>query len=386
MKLHTISTTPEFAGLKGEWNALLLESCNPAIVQTWEWMKTWWDVYGDGKELRIACARIENALVGLAPFAIDGQKRRHFKILPYRSMWLLGSGRTAGRGVASDYLDLIVRKGCEEEFTKAIVEFLLGSAEWEEVVLANVDENSVVLRHLKRLCARHGLDCTLTNRAPSMLVRLPRTWDEFLESIPGGLRYKITRGRREFAKAGGEYHLVADASQLPGVFAELESLHQERWQSRGVAGAFSCKSWKSFHEKLLPLVLENGWLKMSYLRLAGKTVAVNYNFAFGGKIHFFQSGVVPHENKHIRLGLLLHSFCIEEAIREGFVEYDFLKVGGSGAGYKDMWANHARDLVDVRISRNTAKEKTLVYLTKAAHAAKQLKRKLAAAVRHADSR
>jgi hypothetical protein len=54
--------------------------------------------------------------------------------------------------------------------------------------------------------------------------------------------------------------------------------------------------------------------------------------------------------------LILHSYCIEEAIKEHFTEYDFLRMGGKGGGYKNDWGNYNRPLFDLRISRRTLKE------------------------------
>ena len=109
-------------------------------------------------------------------------------------------------------------------------------------------------------------------------------------------------------------------------------------------------------------------------------MAANYNFVLGGKVHFFQSGMVQHENKHLRLGLILHSYCIEEAIREGLTEYDFLKVGQAGAEYKDMWGNCSRDLLDIRISRASRKEAVLQGVMNLMKSLKIIRQKWVAAI------
>ena len=108
-------------------------------------------------------------------------------------------------------------------------------------------------------------------------------------------------------------------------------------------------------------VLREAW---SSLKLKGKNVAANYSFAFDHKVHFFQSGMIPHKNKHIRLGLLLHSYCIEDAIKEGYKEYDFLKIGAKGADYKKIWENYSRDLIEIRISKCSYKENIYRLLTR----------------------
>ena len=233
---------------------------------------------------------------------------------------------------------------------------MANDSSWDEIILENISAESDTTSLLQRFAEGYGLNFKIINRTPSILIKLPESWDEYVKSISSSLRYKINRGRKEFGKLGGTYHLVKEESELPQAIAELERLHQYRWKSKGKQGAFSSHEWKTFHQKLMLLLLNKGRLKLSFLKLDDQVVAVNYNFAFDQKIHFFQSGLIPHQNKHVRLGLLLHSYCIEEAINEEYKEYDFLKIGTSGPGYKEMWGNYSRDLLTIRMSRKSNKE------------------------------
>lgn len=361
-----------------QWQDLLFSSWVPSITRSWEWMKTWHDVYGKNKRLFLVCGYKGDSLIGIAPFALEAERKMYFGCLPFRTLAFLGSGRVRGRGVTSDYLDFIISEGNENYFFEGLESLLKGWKDWDEIILSNVVDDSPSVPLLEKLCRKAGLLIEVIERAPSILVKLPSSWEEFLKSISGHLRYKITRGRREFSKIGGSYHLVKDNNELSKAFAALERLHQARWQSKEMPGAFSCPVWKSFHERLIPQMFNKGWIKMATLRLGTEIVAVNYNFAFNKRIHFFQSGVIPHDNKHVRLGVILHSFCIEEAIDEGFVEYDFLKIGRHGAGYKGEWENFRRDLIDVRISRKSAKEVVYRHLRGIRNGVSKLKERIIA--------
>lgn len=347
----------ELLSLRDGWKRLILNSCNPCITQSWEWMKTWWDVYGKERELLVLCAYQDDKLVGIAPLSVGKERISHFKCLKYKTIWFLGSGKIKARGVVSDYLDFIVEKGNEVFCIKGFIGYLSNHISWDEIILENISAESASPVLLQRFAQEYGLKLSIVSRTSSILIKLPNTWGDFLQSISGGLRYKIKRGRKEFEKLSGTYHLVKDEEELPEAFSDLERLHQYRWKSKGGAGAFSSPEWKKFHNTLMPRLLKKGQLRLSFLKLDGKAVAANYNFAFDNKIHFFQSGLIPHKNKHIRLGLLLHSYCIEEATNEGFKEYDFLQVGTSGPGYKGMWSDYSRDLLTIRIARESNKER-----------------------------
>ncbi len=347
----------ELLSLRDEWERLILNSCNPSITQSWEWMKTWWDVYGEERKLLVLCGYKDGKLVGIAPLSVGRKRTYYFNYLKYKTIWFLGSGKTKARGVVSDYLNFIVEKGNEKRCIKGFLEYLSNHIGWDEIILENISTESAPPVLLQRFAQEYGLKLSIVSRTPSILIKLPDSWDEYIKSISSSLRYKIKRGRNEFGKLKGTYHLVKKESELPKTFADLGRLHQHRWNSKGKAGAFSSHEWKTFHQRLIPMLFDKGWLKLSFLKLNGQTVAVNYNFAFNKRIHFFQSGLIPHKNKHVRLGLLLHSYCIEEAINEGYEEYDFLQTGASGPGYKGMWGNCSRDLLTIRIARKSAKEK-----------------------------
>jgi len=363
LNFRIIKNPDEFKSLHPAWDTLVQRSSDRAITQTWEWLHTWWDIYGNERELVVIVGSEGEEIIGITPFSIPKVTTRYFKVLSYRTLCLLGSGRTTGRNVVSDYLNLIILQGREKEFIEAFIKWISNLQNWDEIILENISSESPTPKLLEDAARTCGFHFQITKRAPSILIKLPDTWDEYLQSIHGSLRYKIIRGRKEFNKLNGTYHLVQSEDELLKTFDHLEALHQHRWQSKGQSGAFSSQKWKAFHKKLLPLVFNNGCLKLSFLQLDGRPVAVNYNFAYDNKIHFFQAGLIPHENKHIRLGLLLHSYCIEEAIKEGYKEYDFLKVGSQGAGYKEMWENYSRDLLEIRISKCSHKENAYRLLT-----------------------
>ncbi|MEW6378720.1 MAG: GNAT family N-acetyltransferase [bacterium] len=363
LSFRIIDNSEEFESLHTVWNRLVQRSSNRAITQTWEWLYTWWEIYGDERYLFIILGSEGEEIIGIAPLSIHRENIRYFKLLPYKTAGFLGSGRTSERNVVSDYLDLIIREGREKDFIDGLVKCLSGLPAWDEIILENVSAESPASTLLHEAARKNGLNFQITKRTPSILIKLPDTWDEYLQSIQGSLRYKITRGRKEFNKLSGTYHVVQHEHELSKAFDDLEALHQHRWQGKGQPGAFFSRKWKAFHKKLIPLAFNNGWLKLCFLHLENRPVAANYNFAFDNKIHFFQAGLIPHENTHVRLGLLLHSYCIEEAIHEGYKEYDFLKIGGQGAGYKEMWENYSRDLLEIRISRRSTQENMYRLLT-----------------------
>ena len=96
--------TNDFASLKEEWDELY-ESCPSATpFQSWEWLYSWWEIYGEGSYgLRLVTLRDAGSglLVGLLPLMV-----RRGRLL------LLGdSARALYWYIMSPYKDVLVREG-----------------------------------------------------------------------------------------------------------------------------------------------------------------------------------------------------------------------------------------------------------------------------------
>jgi len=347
----------EFDDLRGAWSDLYERSQSPSITQSWEWMKTWWDVYGHDRKLFLVTGYIDNVLIGVAPLTVPSKKIRRLAVLNFRTMWMMCNGPTADRNVVSDYNGFIVENGKEQKFIRGLVLFLKSLPKWDDIVIEGLDGEGPVPELLGEAALESGLLCETLSELPSLLVKLPSTWEDFIESCGKNLRYQIRRGRRELEKLDYSVRYITHRDELEDGFRRLEKLHQERWRSKNTAGAFSSDTWVAFHKLLLKSVFDYGWVRLWFLTINGKDYAALYNFECGKRVHFYQTGFISHENKHIRPGLLIHSFAIQDAINRGMKEYDFLRVSAiSGSGYKRHWANYERKLVDLRIARKTSKE------------------------------
>ncbi len=349
-----ITHKENFRAIRDQWNTLLNGSKSNNISLTWEWMYTWWEVFNEGRELCILTVWNEEELIAIAPLL----KRRiwHYKVIPFWRLEFLASGENMEDEVCSDYLDFIIKSGMESEAMRVLADYLMHQirGEWDEMVLADIAEDSENLRHLEELLKERDLQWEVVDRISCFYIKLPETWDEYLESLSSGMRYKIRRGRRELTKQSAQYRIAKDRDELEKALEILIKLHQDRWTDKGKPGVFSSQKFMTFHRRLMPLSFQNDWLKLHSLLLRGESIAAHYNFRYNHKIYFYQSGMSLTDNKHIRPGILLHSYCIEEAIDAGLAEYDFLK---GDSDYKRALSTDSRAIVIVRVSRNCIKER-----------------------------
>lgn len=383
LQLSVVEDPGAFADLQAAWNRLLASSAANSVTLTWEWLSTWWSVFGDARRLRILLVWDRGRLVGGAPMLTRTRPEPRYKVLPFRRMELVASGEARADQICSDYIGWIAERGREAEVAEIVLEGLYSeyAHEWDELRLPDLPADSPVLGPLADGARRRGLGFEIVRRESCALIRLPASWDAFLENVSSGLRYKIRRGRRELEKVCGRYRVVEDASEIEEAVATLVTLHQQRWTDKGRPGAFRSDRRRQFHERLIPLAFARGWLRLGVLDAGGGPIGAIYNFMYGGRVFFYQSGIVPVDNTHLRPGVLMHAAEVEHAIGAGCTEYDFLKRGHSE--YKDAWANQSRDIVSIRVARRGPKETALTGFRFVHETLRGLKRRVEAAGRAA---
>ncbi len=358
-RVEVIDDPGRFNEISQEWNALLASSASNSLTLTWEWLSSWWQAYGADRNLRIIAIWDGSALVGSAPLLTRRKPHRYYGILPFKRMELLASGESFGDEVCSDYIGWIATVGQEAEIADIACEYLTTelAREWQEILLPDVNSESPILLALESACRRRGLVLETISRESSPYIKLPATWDAYLAGVSSSFRYKLRRGRRDFEQSGGKYRIAQTTEDIAELFPILVRLHQARWNARGLPGAFVSEPRNRFHELILPLAFQHGWLRLGVLMLPDGPIGAIYSFRYSGRAYFYQSGIAPQDSSHMRPGTLLHSYEIEAAIGAGCTEYDFLKQGGPD--YKDDWANATHDLVCTRIGRPGPREHAL---------------------------
>src|SRR5215216_274124 len=101
-----LEDTKEFAALEEEWEDLYHNSSLATPFQSWAWLYSWWEFYGEGYELCLVTMRCKGLLVGIIPLMLQ----RLWGCL--ERLLFIGTGIT-------DHLDMLVRRGWEDEVSAA---------------------------------------------------------------------------------------------------------------------------------------------------------------------------------------------------------------------------------------------------------------------------
>lgn len=358
MKFRLVTEQAELFAIAPQWHELLQASAAPEAMLDPSWLLNWWRHYGAGVELAVGLLYDGETLVGLAPLCIRQYVYRF--VLVFRRLQFLGVDANEKDGVFSEYMGFIARRGYEEAVASLFVQALSagGFGAWHEIVLAMMNGDNPMAGHIEASLARVGLAGSRRASMSGYYIKLPRTWDAYLQSLTSSRRYRIKNSLSRFEewaaeKGGWTLERATTPETLEEGYAALVELHEERWRVEGGDGAFSSPRFKAFHRDYISSMLQSGDVDLCWLKVGGQAVAAIYTIRNGKNVLAYQYGRAMGLPARVRVGIVINALMIKEAIARGDEEFDFL---GGEARYKVEFASDARDLVQIRAARPTARE------------------------------
>ena len=292
------------------WEGALSRSLRPTPFLSPGFLLPWAEAFAGNRPRRIA--RWE-----------DGGRTRGLLFLCRRGGtegWELLGGEDV-----SDSLDAVVEAGAEARFWAELLgsEGAAGLLADGPLRLPNLVEGSPSLAVLPGVCAGLGHEFRLEEADRSPFVTLAASYEGWLEGLGGKARHELRRKTRRAAEGapGLSFRVVRTAGELARDFPSFVALHR---RSHPEKGEFMDDRMAGFFRAVAAAFLETGRLRLAFLSLAGGDVASAFQIAWDGAFLLYNSGFDPRY-RELTPGLLLLSRCIEEAIREGMREYDFLR-------------------------------------------------------------
>jgi CelD/BcsL family acetyltransferase involved in cellulose biosynthesis len=336
-------TNDEFAGLAPEWNRLHDKATVASVFTSWVWQFNWWQVYGAGQPLRILVASQGGDVVGILPLYVQAISMLG---VPVRLLRLVGTGGDTHPDDLGTILDPVRGQAAALQLARAALRLRDG-----DVLLLSDLAADCPLRAAVESEARLAGRAVLAGVSEKIaFVRLPRTWDAYLQSLSShhrlGVRYKRRKATRSHAV---RFFVWEDPARLDSVFDRLAELHRRRWQASGGSTSFSSAQYLEFHRRVMKACLPRGWLRLYCLELDGEIAAIVYCYRFRNVVYCMQSGFDPGKGK-LKLGSVLLGHAFEHAIGEGNHIFDFLR---GEHGYKDQLATDYRSTFCVRVFRAT---------------------------------
>lgn len=297
--------------LSPEWDALWRRSPVATPFQAPAWLMPWWNAFAPG-ELRSIVVRTGGRVVGFVPLYLE-QALYGSRLLPI--------------GISlSDYSDILFDPEYPEALP-AIRRALEQMNDWRAVEWPELPSGSVASEVFKdqwRVERQAGSTCPYVEIEKGVTS---------LRSLVSPSRWRHLRTARNRAARRGSVNIFgANAVTACSILRELIRLHAASAGGRG-ANVFSDKRVETFHYTALPELMNTGLLRLYAMQIDDDVAAVYYGFHHRDRAYAYCSGYDPNFSFESP-GALLIAHAMEEAIREGAREFDFLRGQES---YKYEW-------------------------------------------------
>ncbi|MFQ5900224.1 MAG: GNAT family N-acetyltransferase [Thermodesulfobacteriota bacterium] len=358
LPVECIQTDEGFRALREEWNNLLVDSWSNNIFLTWEWMYTWWKNFKGDSSLMIFTIRDRmGKLVCVAPFRRKVVK--YYDVMPVARIQFIGTRENEEERIGSKYLDVILlqkRRMIQDELLECLFRHVIKNEIWDEIILENLRSDSVTLEFMGNV--EHSMIRELTTEETgwSRYLKLPDSWDKFVDSQVPIYKYRINRTLETMKRLGEmRFEVVETEEELEIIFNEFVELHKpgNAWRANPDLGLFSNARFYNFHHTVLKPLFRAGTITMARLTIDGKPCGVIYNMRHNKVAMFYELGMekkFAKGNPWIRPGLAMHIFAIKKAIEWGCTEYDFL-TDRKMAIYTTCWFLDVRRIFGVMVIR-----------------------------------
>jgi CelD/BcsL family acetyltransferase involved in cellulose biosynthesis len=352
LRCVTYDSNNAFVALEKPWRALAERTPSVSLFSSWEWQATWWKHYGDSRSPRIITVWNGGELIGLLPIyltpelSVPGVSGLEARLI------------ASGGDTSPDYLGALVDPQWENEVSARLIDGLLGSdCEWDTLRFTDMAGNAFT-EALTPSLQNQAMQTEATPAERIQIVRLPRSWDEYLGAMSRERRYRAKRQRKiAQSEISAEFRVYSQPDELRKAFPSLIQLHRKRWTAKDAnEGSFRTERYINFHCEVMERCAKNGWVRLYSLEVPGATesdprrpIAMFYCYRYRDEILYFQSGFDPEFEKYSP-GHVLMGFSIESAVSEGAVVFDMLK---GNHPYKGIWANDSRTTQQIIAHRST---------------------------------
>jgi CelD/BcsL family acetyltransferase involved in cellulose biosynthesis len=269
MRIVRHDALPADPNFHDQWNALVQTMERSQVFYTFEWAQAVSRAYASSVKPLVLAAYRGEELAGVVAFAQDtGRKQVSFLT-----------------ATTADYCDFISAPADRNKFIEGVMEDLrhFGVA---GISLSNLPCDSLSADIVESAVRKVGY--SVFTRPAYRCAQVPLDSEEKRSQTRKSARNKLRRlsnvaGDREFAVRHG-----SSGDELTCEFPDFAMAHVERFLAAGRISNLVRQERRAFLLELGKLLSAQGSLTLSTLKLAGRTIAWNYGFRFGGNWFWYQ--------------------------------------------------------------------------------------------------
>jgi hypothetical protein len=251
-----------------------------SVYMTWDWLRTWWQFYGNVHGLRLYVCAAADRIVGLIPLYID-----EIGLWPLR----FRVARLVGANIPPKVFDPPLAQEWATQCVRKVVRHSIATDQCDVISIGPISDSMDAWECLRgdasAIDAEVRVECD--TRAVHSRFLLPTSQSEYLSSLckneqKNRRKYELRSLRRAHAV---EVSVISGpVEKLLREFGDFVELHGQQWQAEGKAGHFG--AWPEGVAYNRALVRALGALdRVRFVRISadGITVSSQYIFSFAGR-------------------------------------------------------------------------------------------------------
>jgi CelD/BcsL family acetyltransferase involved in cellulose biosynthesis len=328
-----------FLRLEAEWNDVVARAQVPHPFLRHEWIRTWWDSFGPSarsarsgqanRELHIIVVRDEGRIIAIAPLMRETAVAYG---LPVRRLALLANDHTPRT-------DFVIADKPDEAY-RAIWNVLFRDIDqWDVLQLTQLLRTSTTVATMSQFAAAEGLPIGTWKSSDSPYLELTGTWDSYWASLSSKFRSNV-RNRLSRLKQIGEpaLEVLVDRSDIAAACDDAWRLEASGWKDQEGTSICSDAAVRRFYTLLADRAAACGWLRLVFLTVGGRRIAVSYGAVYDDRLFLFKTGYDREFHTCSPFKLLTY-FAAQEGFARGLREIDFL---GDTEPWKQEWTPASR--------------------------------------------
>jgi CelD/BcsL family acetyltransferase involved in cellulose biosynthesis len=328
LHIRIISDYQEFLALETSWGELIERSGARHPFLEHSWVRTWWECFGEGRQLHVVVAMEGDSPIAIAPLIITPIKMFGIKM---RQLGFFYNSHVPRA-------DFIITERRDEAY-EAIWGAIKVSKEWDVIQLCQLTDDSETLARMQQMAGVGGYSAGLWKSGASPRVPLEAGWEAYHQGLPAKHRSNLRNRFKRLDQVGPvELDTVTCGERRAESLEQGLRLEAAAWKGANGTAIFSDPNVARFYELFSIRAAERGWLRLNFLRAGGRAVAFDYSLEYANRIFLMKLGYDPEFSPYSPSNLLLAT-ALKNAFERGLEEYDFL---GEEAEWKRCWTTETR--------------------------------------------
>jgi CelD/BcsL family acetyltransferase involved in cellulose biosynthesis len=349
LSVEVIREGAELRAIGAEWDALVARAGIDHPFLSHDWVCTFWESFGAGKELHVLLVRADGRLIAIAP--LMRVRARMYGLSVWRIEFIAN--------VHTPRFDLIVAESPREAYAAILAHLQQASGRWDVLMLPELSERSPTDALLRDLAPSHWLRAGMWSAGRSPRIALDGDFDAYCARLSRNHRSSVRRRLRKLERYGKvSLEVVGAPADVERAFEDGLRNEAASWKGKAGTAIALHEDLKRFYLTIAERAARSGTLSLLFLNVAGQRIAFAYCLRHGRALYVLKTGYDPAYAPQSPFHVLMY-LAIEAAYRDGLEAIDLL---GCEEPWKRLWTETAIARHWLFLHRRTARSLVIYYL------------------------